>query len=173
MDIHKNARTTPWSRAEIVTRVLERRQPVPGVAADLGVSERTVRKWLARYQGEGEAGLQDRSCRPHRSPRTTPEPVVAQGVALRQQRWTGARIAPAVALSRATVGRLLRRQGLARRRLLAPPGPVQRDERAAGGPAARRHQEAGPHRGRGPSDHRRSPAPRPRRRLGVGPRGDR
>jgi transposase InsO family protein len=133
MDIHKNARTTPWSRAEIVTRVLERRQPVRGVAADLGVSERTVRKWLARYQGEGEAGLQDRSCRPHRSPRTTPEPVVAQVVALRQQRWTGARIAPAVALSRATVGRLLRRQGLARLRLLAPPGPVQRYERARPG----------------------------------------
>ena len=72
MDIHKNARTTPWSRAEIVTRVLERRQPVRAVAADLGVSERTVCKWLARGEGEGDAGLQDRSCRPHRSPRTTP-----------------------------------------------------------------------------------------------------
>jgi transposase InsO family protein len=129
MDIHKNARTTPWSRAGIVTRVLERQQPVRQVAKDLAVTERTVRKWLARYQSEGAAGLQDRSCRPHRSPRTTPDSVVAQIVALRRQRWTGARIAPAVALSRASVGRLLRRLGLARLRPPEPPGPVQRYER--------------------------------------------
>lgn len=122
MDIHKNARTTPWSRAEIVTRVLERRQPVRGVAEDVGVSERTVRKWVARYQSEGAAGLQDRSCRPHRLPRATPTVVVAHVVALRRERWSGARIAPAVALSRATVGRLLRRLGLAR---LRPPGPAE------------------------------------------------
>jgi transposase InsO family protein len=129
MDIHQNARTTPWSRAEIVKRVLEQQQPVRGVAQDAGISERTVRKWLARYRSEGAAGLQDRSCRPHRSPRTTPAAVVAQIVALRGQRWTGARIAPAVALSRATVGRLLRRLGLARLWQLGPPVPVRRYER--------------------------------------------
>jgi transposase InsO family protein len=129
MDIHKNARTTPWSRAEIVKRVLELRQPIRAVGADLGVSERTVRKWLGRYQHAGEAGLADRSCRPHHSPRATPEAVVAQVVALRRQRWTGARIAPAVALSRATVGRLLRRLGLARLRAGEPPEPVRRYER--------------------------------------------
>jgi transposase InsO family protein len=129
MDIHKNARTTPWSRAEIVKRVLEHGQPVRRVAEALAVSERTVRKWLARFGTEGEAGLQDRSCRPHRSPRATPAPVVAQVVDLRRERWTGARIAPAVALSRATVGRLLRRLGLARLRAVGPPEPVRRYER--------------------------------------------
>jgi transposase InsO family protein len=129
MDIHQNARTTPWSRAEIVTRVLEGPPPVRWVAEDVGVSERTVRKWLARYRSEGAAGLQDRSCRPHRAPRTTPAAVVAEVVALRGQRWTGARIAPAVALSRATVGRLLRRLGLARLRPGGPAEPVQRYER--------------------------------------------
>jgi transposase InsO family protein len=128
MDIHKNARTTPWSRAAIVKRVLAG-QPVRRVAEDAAVSERTVRKWLARSQSEDGAGLQDRSCRPHHSPRATPDAVVAQVVALRRQRWTGARIAPAVALSRATVGRLLRRLGLARRRQLEPPAPAQRYER--------------------------------------------
>ena len=51
------------------------------------------------------------SCRPHHSPRATPDAVVAQVLALRRQRWTGARIAPAVALSRATIGRRLRRHG--------------------------------------------------------------
>jgi transposase InsO family protein len=133
MDIHQNARTTPWSRAEIVRRVEELGQPIRALAADVGVCERTIRKWLRRYRQEGRAGLRDRSCRPHRSPRATPEPVVAQVVALRRQRWTGARIAPAVALSRATVGRILRRQGLARLRLLEPSGPVRRYERARPG----------------------------------------
>jgi transposase InsO family protein len=33
---------------------------------------------VTRFQHEGEAGLQDRSYRPHRSPRATPEPVVAR-----------------------------------------------------------------------------------------------
>ena len=98
-----------------------------------GCAERTVRKWVARAQSEGPAGLADRSCRPHRSPRVTPAAVVAQVEALRRQRWTGARIAPAVALSRATVGRILRRRGLARLRQLGAPVPVRRYERARPG----------------------------------------
>jgi transposase len=133
MDIHQNARTTPHNRAAIVQRVRELHQPVRVVAGDLGVSERTVRKRLARFRREGDAGLRDRSCRPHRSPRATPAAVVAQVLALRRQRWTGTRIAPAVALSRATVGRLLRRVGLARLRQLAPPLPARRYERARPG----------------------------------------
>ena len=130
MDIHQNARTTPRSRAEIVRRILELHQPVRVVAQDVGICERTARKWLARHQQEGAAGLVDRSCRPHRSPRGTPAAVVARVEALRRERWTGARIAPAVALSRATVGRILRRLGLARLRHLAPVEPVRRYERA-------------------------------------------
>jgi hypothetical protein len=62
-----------------------------------------------------------------------PAAVVAQVEALRRQRWTGARIAPAVALSRATVGRLLRRCGLARLRQLEPLAPARRYERAQPG----------------------------------------
>jgi transposase InsO family protein len=133
MDSHQNARTTPYSRAEIVRRLDEPRQPVRAVAAAFGISERTVRKWRTRYQQAAAAGLVDRSCRPHRSPRATPAAVVAQVVALRRQRWTGARIAPAVALSRATVGRLLRRLRLARLRALVPVEPVRRYERARPG----------------------------------------
>jgi|SRR5215831_8526376 transposase InsO family protein len=133
MDIHQNARTTPWSRAEIVRRVEQLGQSIAGVAREFSVSDRTIRKWLARYRAEGERGLADRSCRPHRSPRATPEAVVARVLALRHQRWTGARIAPAVALSRATVGRLLRRHGLARLRQLAPALPARRYERARPG----------------------------------------
>jgi transposase len=60
MNIHKNARTTPRSRALIVHRVLREHWPVSAVAIAFGVSERTVYKWLARYRAEGVAGLGDR-----------------------------------------------------------------------------------------------------------------
>jgi transposase InsO family protein len=133
MDSHQNARTTPHSRAEIVRRIREEQQPVHVVAHAFGICERTVRKWLARHQEAQAVGLVDRSCRPHRSPRATPAAVVARVEALRRARWTGARIAPAVALSRATVGRLLRRLRLARLRTLAPPEPIRRYERARPG----------------------------------------
>jgi len=133
MNSHQNARTTPHSRAEIVRRLETHHQPIRRVARELGVCDRTVRKWGARSRAEGVAGLADRSCRPHRSPRATPAAVVAQVEALRRARWTAARIAPAVALSRATVGRILRRLGLARLRALAPAEPVRRYERARPG----------------------------------------
>jgi len=133
MDSHQNARTTPHSRAEIVRRMEVGQQPARVVAQAFGIGERTVRKWQARYQAAQTAGLVNRSCRPHHSPRATPAAVVAQVAALRRARWTGARIAPAVALSRATVGRILRRLGLARLRQLAPAEPVHRYERARPG----------------------------------------
>lgn len=126
MNIHKNARTTPRSRGQIVARVLTQQEPPAAVAGAVGVSERTVRKWLARYAAEAEAGLADRSSRPRRSPGATP-PLLASWVErLRRQRWTGAEIAQALQLSASTVARLLRRQGLARLRALEPPVPVQR-----------------------------------------------
>ena len=39
----------------------------------LGISRPTVLKWLRRFFQEGEAGLQNRSSRPHHSPNRTPE----------------------------------------------------------------------------------------------------
>lgn len=42
-----------------------------------GVSRKTGYKWLGRYRGEGPAGLQDRSRRPHHSPNATDPLVVA------------------------------------------------------------------------------------------------
>jgi transposase-like protein len=49
MNTNKNARTMPHSRHLMVRRVLEQEQPASRVAADFGISERTVRKWLARW----------------------------------------------------------------------------------------------------------------------------
>lgn len=60
---HKNARTTPLDRAEMVRRIKEG-QPVAAVAAGFGISERTARKWLERFEKEGPPGLENRSSRP-------------------------------------------------------------------------------------------------------------
>ncbi|CEJ15196.1 hypothetical protein BN1110_05539 [bacterium YEK0313] len=64
---HKNARTTPLGRAEMIRRIVGDGRPVGEVAAGFGVSERTARKWLSRWRSDGEAGLQNRSSRPHAS----------------------------------------------------------------------------------------------------------
>jgi transposase InsO family protein len=82
---------------------------------------------------EGLAGLRDRSCRPRRSPRQTPDELAARVEALRRQRWTGVRIAQQLALSPATVSRILRRIKLNRIRDLEPRLPPNRYEHAAPG----------------------------------------
>lgn len=129
MNIHKNARTTPYSRAEIVRRVTVLGEAPKAVAAAFGVSKRTVAKWLARHRAEGEAGLADRSSRPHRMPSATPADVIEQVIALRRQRLCGKQIAKNLGLSPATVSRILRKARLSRMRDLDPPEPVRRYER--------------------------------------------
>ncbi len=64
MNLHKNARTCPESRALMVSRVLEGRRPVAEVAEQFGVCPRTVYKWIGRYCECGEAGLTDGSSKP-------------------------------------------------------------------------------------------------------------
>ena len=129
MNIHKNARTTPYSRAEIVRRVMVLGETPGAVATAPGVSPRTVAKWLARYRAEGAAGLADRSSRPHAQPGATPDDVVEQIIALRRQRITGQQITKALGVSPATVSRVLRKARLSRTRDLDPPEPVRRYER--------------------------------------------
>jgi transposase InsO family protein len=133
MNIHQHARTTPRSRECLVQRVARGAESVRDVAEALGVSDRTVRKWVHRYRTEGRAGLQDRSCRPRRQPTATAPELVAWIVRLRRQRWTGAQIARALGRSRATVARVLQRHRLNRLRALAPAVPVQRYEYAQPG----------------------------------------
>ena len=129
MDIHKNARLTPHSRAELVRRVLEQRQTPKAVATAFGVCCKTVRKWVARFQAEGPDGLQDRSSRPHRLYRPTPAPIVRRIEALRRERCTGRQIAAEVGVSPATVSRVLRRLGLNKLNALEPAEPIRRYER--------------------------------------------
>jgi len=132
MDIHQNARTTPLSRAELVKRVNAGELPKM-VAAGVGVCDKTVRKWAGRFAREGPAGLADRSSRPHRLRRPTAPALAEQVIALRRQRLLMKHIAAQLALSRATVSRLLKRAGLSRLSALSPPPAIQRYESAAPG----------------------------------------
>jgi transposase InsO family protein len=113
----------------IVQRVERDGWSVPEAADAAGVSARTVYKWRARHRAEGNAGLEDRSSTPRRSPRRTTAGREARIVQLRGERLTGLAIAQRVGVPRATVGAVLRRHGLGRLPAVAPPEPVRRYER--------------------------------------------
>ena len=132
MDVHKNAPLTPAGREIMVCRVLAGQTP-KAVATAFGVCVKTVNKWVGRFLAEGSAGLLDRSSRPHRCRRPTPEAVAARIAELRRQRWTGQQIAQEVGVSPATVSRVLARLGLNRLSALEPAAPVIRYERKAPG----------------------------------------
>ena len=132
MNLHRNARTTPISRAEMARRVLSGQTPM-AVATAMGVDVKTVRKWAERFGSEGPAGLEDRSSRPHRLREPTPPEVIEQIIALRRQRWTGKQIAKETATSRAAVSRVLRSARLSRMRDLEPAAPPLRYEYAEPG----------------------------------------
>ena len=101
MNMHKNARMTPIGRERLVQAVVGGQRPEAAARA-AGVCPRTVRKWVDRCRCEGLAGLQDRSSRPHRLRRPTPQAVVEEVERLRRQRWTGKQIAAAIARSTAS-----------------------------------------------------------------------
>jgi len=128
MNIHKNARTTPQSRALLVRRVLREHWTVSAVALAFGVSERTVYKWLARYRAEGLRGLYDRRSVAHHRRHALGPAWLALIRLLRQAKLVAAEIAMQLPLARSTVSAVLTRLGLSRLRDLNPPEPVRRYE---------------------------------------------
>jgi transposase InsO family protein len=132
MDMHNNARLTPHCRVLMVERVMTGRA-VLQVAHELGVSVKTVGKWVKRFQAEGREGLKDRSSRPHRQPGATIQALQMAVIALRRQRLTMSSIAAQLKLSRSTVARVLRRAGLNRLSRLEPAPLYPRYERCAPG----------------------------------------
>ena len=128
MNIHKNARTTPQSRALIVQRVEIEHWPVSAVAIAFGISERTVYKWLARHRTDGSAGLQDRRPVARRRPHALAPSWLAWIRVLRHAKLVASEIAQRVPIARSTISAVLKRLGLARLRYLNPPPPVQRYE---------------------------------------------
>ena len=172
MNVHKNARLTRHSRADLVQRVRVEGQTAKAVATAFGVAIKTVGKWVARFRAEGVEGLGDRSSRPRRLHRPTSAVIVEKVEALRRQRWTGKQIAAEVGVSPATVSRILRRLGLNRIAALEPAEPVRRYEREHPGELIHidikklgRFERVG-HRITG---DRTGQAQQPRHRLGVRP----
>src|SRR3954454_3510149 len=112
---HQNARTTRLGRAEMIRRILEDRQPVREAARGFGISERTARKWLARYRAEGPSGLENRSsCSRTIANRTAEYWIGVREMLRREYRLTAEEIAGKLNLTRSTVAAWLTRRGLGR-----------------------------------------------------------
>jgi transposase InsO family protein len=127
MKLHRKARTCPNSRRLIASRVMEQGWSLRSAAEAAGVSEPTARKWVARARA-GES-LEDRSSRPHRSPKQLPKRLVGAVESLRRVRMTAAEIAEVLGLALSTVSLWLKRIGLGKRSRLEPPEPPNRYER--------------------------------------------
>jgi transposase InsO family protein len=132
MNIHQNARLTFACRVLLVERIHSGRAQGQ-VARELGISDKTARKWLNRYHEQGVEGLRDRRSRPHRSPAATPEVLRTAVVALRRQRMTLVQIGGQLGLSRATVARIAGAAGLNRLSKLEPAPVYRRYEKAEPG----------------------------------------
>lgn len=138
---HGNARLTFHGRCLLVQRIGQG-SPVAHVAAAMGVSRQCAHRWLARFEAEGEAGLVDRSSRPHRSPNRTPAGVEAEVLAARRAHrrgpdWLGSELG----VPARTVSRILRRHGVAR---LAECDPLTGEVIRASKTTAVRYERARP-----------------------------
>ena len=117
MRLHLNAKLVPTERFLLVRRV---RQP--------------SHKWLRRYEAEGEAGLQDRTSRPHRIPVQTPRRTLRRIEQLRRPRPAGWETAQELEVPVSTVSKHLKALGLGRIwRLDEEWDPPQRYEHAEPG----------------------------------------
>jgi transposase InsO family protein len=127
---HRNAKLSFQARKLLVDRVREDGWTVADAADAAGCSERTAYKWLARFDLEGEAGLEDRSSAPKTSPTRLAHGLVDAIERLRRQnRWSGPRIAEQLTVALSTVTLVLVRLGLNRLSKIEPPEPPNRYER--------------------------------------------
>jgi transposase InsO family protein len=128
---HGNARTTVHGRKLIVARHQAGWRQAH-IAAAMGISRKCVGTWIARFAAEGEAGLEDRSSRPHTSPTRTPTEVEDRIIELRTSErrgpdWLGAELG----VPARTVARVLARRGQPRLCVLDPmTGEVIRSSKA-------------------------------------------
>ncbi|SDY15302.1 leucine-zipper of insertion element IS481 [Geodermatophilus africanus] len=117
---HGNARLTVHGRKLIVARY-QAGWAQAHIAAAMGISRKCVRTWITRYDTEGEAGLADRSSRPHTSPTRTSVETEDRIIELRHRQrrgpaWLGAELG----VPARTVSRVLVRRGQPRLCVLDP-----------------------------------------------------
>jgi transposase InsO family protein len=133
---HANAALTPRARLRLARLIIDDGWPIARAAERFQVTWPTAKRWATRYQAQGEAGMTDRSSRPHHSPRATPAPVVRRIVHLRwKQRLGPVEIAARVGCAPSTVHQVLVRCRINRLAHVdrATGEPVRRYEHAAPG----------------------------------------
>ena len=128
MQLHANAGLSPKGRRKMVERVLVLNVGLSEAAAAAGVSEKTCRKWVRRFETEGPAGLLDRSSAPQTVANRTDERTIEAIAALRRLRFTGPEIADTLDMALSTVSGILTRIGMGKLGRLGLE-PVQRYER--------------------------------------------
>jgi transposase InsO family protein len=105
---HVNAALTPRARLRLARLVVDDGWPIARAAERYDVSWPTAKRWADRYRELGEAGMRDRSSRPRRCPRRTPQPLVRKVVHLRwKQRLGPVAIADRLGLAPSTVHAVL------------------------------------------------------------------
>jgi transposase InsO family protein len=115
--LYQRSRLNPRVRAFLVSE--SSRLGVSRTARHVGVSRRTVYRWRRRAPD-----FSDRSCRPHRSPRRSADPLEARVLAMRVEDKVGPDwIAAMLGLHASTVYRILRRHGVHRLSHLFPKPP--------------------------------------------------
>lgn len=129
MDIHKNARSCPASRALLIERV-ESGWRVERAARAAGMSRRRASEWLRRARAK--ESMHDRSSARVQIKDIGPEKRQAI-VNLRRERMVMRCIASIVGVSVATVARVCTKAGLSRLSKIDPPPAVRRYERAKAG----------------------------------------
>jgi transposase InsO family protein len=132
MKLHANARLSLKGRELLVDRVEQAGWSLSAAAEAAGISERTARKWLARYRLDGPAGLVDRSSAPAIVANRTDERRVEAIAALRRVRMTAAEIAECLGMALSTVSGILTKIGMGRLGRLGLE-PAERYERARPG----------------------------------------
>ena len=118
---HANARLNYHGRQLLIDRVVVQQWPVAHAAKAMGISRQCAYRWIRRWRVEGEAGLADRSSRPHRSPARIPAAVEQSIVDDRIEHRRGPGwIAARQPVCPRTVSRVLRRHQLPALALLDP-----------------------------------------------------
>src|SRR5262245_18167350 len=123
----------PWreqramsQKVEFVERAMKAGARISTLCREYGISRETGYKWLNRFKRDGADGLEEKSRRPHASPLSTAEEVVAAILELRERyprrgakklvvllrNKLGAAATPSVA----TIARVLKRFGKVRQR---------------------------------------------------------
>ncbi len=131
MRLHQNAKTCPASRRLMCERI-DSGWSVRAAAEAAGLTERRASEWLKRWRA-GDRELEDRSSVAKSIPGRTPADVEQAILALRELRFSGTRIAEALAMPQRTVRAVLARHGASKLPPIDAGEPKHRYERPAPG----------------------------------------